>query len=59
MWGWAKVQAAVPHPISGDPITGPFYPEGATWDSTFQKIASTYEECRAECAGLYLCLELG
>ena len=55
MWGWAKVQAAVPHPISGDPITGPFYPEGATWDSTFQKIASTYEECRAECSGLYLC----
>jgi dipeptidyl-peptidase-3 len=38
------------HPLTGRPITGPFYAPGATWDSTFGKIASPYEECRAECA---------
>jgi len=45
------------HPITGEPITGPFFDPGSSWDSTFGKIASTYEECRAECTGLYLCLE--
>jgi dipeptidyl-peptidase-3 len=45
------------NPLNGEPITGPFYPPGSTWDSTFGKIASTYEECRAECSGLFLCLE--
>ena len=44
-------------PVNGEPVTGPFYPAGSTWDSTFGKMASPYEECRAECAGLYLCLE--
>ena len=23
------------HPLSGEPITGPFYAPGSTWDSTF------------------------
>jgi len=48
----------VKHPLTGEcPIEGPFYKKGATWNSTFGKIAPTYEECRAECCGLFLCLE--
>ena len=43
--------------FEGEVLTGPFYKEGATWDTTFGKVASPYEECRAECAGIYLCLE--
>jgi len=53
----ALVADKVLNPLTQLPITGPFYPTGSTWDSTFGKIASTYEECRAECSGLYLCLE--
>jgi len=45
------------NPLTNEAIAGPFYSNGATWDTTFSKIASTYEECRAECAGLYLCIE--
>jgi len=47
----------VVNPLTGEPVAGPFYPPGATWDTVFSKIASTYEECRAECTGLYLCIE--
>jgi dipeptidyl-peptidase-3 len=58
----ATAVQAVEHPLKDlmpdcSAITGPFYPEGSTWDSTFAKMASQYEECRAECSGLWLCLE--
>jgi len=52
--------AKIPNPIDGkegEAVTGPFYPAGSTWDTLFGKIASNYEECRAECCGIYLCME--
>ncbi|XP_068682622.1 dipeptidyl peptidase 3-like isoform X1 [Montipora foliosa] len=46
----------VKHTETGEKITS-CYLEGDTWYTKFAELSSSYEECRAECVGLFLCTE--
>ena len=40
-------------PVTGEPIDS-WYRPGETWTGVFQDIATSVDECRAECIGAYL-----
>jgi len=44
------------NPVTGKKVATA-YGEGQTWSSEFGALASSFEECRAEAVGIYLCLE--
>ncbi|EDQ85368.1 uncharacterized protein MONBRDRAFT_34290 [Monosiga brevicollis MX1] len=47
---------AVKNPLTGNLIDS-YYLPGETWDSKFPGIGSAYEECRAECVGIFLAVQ--
>ncbi|PRD21685.1 UNVERIFIED_CONTAM: dpp3 [Trichonephila clavipes] len=47
----------VQHLETGERITS-WYKEGESYNSVFGSLSSAYEECRAECVGLFLCTEI-
>ncbi|KAF0973055.1 hypothetical protein FDP41_008719 [Naegleria fowleri] len=48
--------ANVINPITKQPVTT-FYKPGENFNSVIGEISNAYEECRAECVGIYLCLD--
>jgi len=46
----------VVNPLTGEKVEG-FYKQGQTYDTVFTSLGSTFEECRAEAVGIYLCVE--
>lgn len=48
---WWSLQ--VVNPLTSEPVVKCYAP-GQTFDSVFGSLSSTFEECRADCVGLYL-----
>lgn len=48
---WRLLQ--IVHPFTSEPVVKCYAP-GQTFDSVFGSMSSTFEECRADCVGLYL-----
>lgn len=44
-------------PLTGQPIDS-WYKSGETWTGVFQELATSVDECRAECVGAYLLSEI-
>jgi dipeptidyl-peptidase-3 len=43
------------HPLHEGQGISSWYKPGETWDGVFGSLSSAYEECRAECTGVFLC----
>ncbi|CAL8091788.1 unnamed protein product [Orchesella dallaii] len=54
--GTTNCPSDLKNPLTGDLIEGT-YEEGETYDSVFTTLGSAFEECRAECVGLFLCVD--
>lgn len=53
-----KFPESLINPLTGEPVANS-YGAGETYDSIFTSLGSSYEECRAECVGIHLCLQPG
>ena len=42
-------------PLTGKPVTS-WYKPGETWGSVFKSASNSFEECRAECVAMFLCV---
>eukprot|EP00500_Bicosoecida_sp_ms1_P004572 CAMPEP_0203815534 /NCGR_PEP_ID=MMETSP0115-20131106/11160_1 /ASSEMBLY_ACC=CAM_ASM_000227 /TAXON_ID=33651 /ORGANISM="Bicosoecid sp, Strain ms1" /LENGTH=727 /DNA_ID=CAMNT_0050724431 /DNA_START=24 /DNA_END=2207 /DNA_ORIENTATION=- len=54
--GTTNFDAALINPETGAPVASCYAP-GQTYDAAFPVISSSLEECRAECVGVYLCVD--
>lgn len=56
--GKLNFPADIVNPLTEKPVDS-WYAPGETYDSKFTTVGSSYEECRAECVALHLCLVPG